>query len=216
MKRVINTSLIVMLLGVVVLWSGCSGPKTEPVEMMSRMETAETPGTPPVTGVGQVTNVAVPDWFVNVPNDPNYLYAATTATSTQMDMALLNSKSEADNDLAGQIQTRVNTMFKRFREEVGVGEDADMMAMSTAVSKAIVSESLQRATTRQQEVRQEGKLYRTYILKELPIGEVQSATLDKVKAQKDMYTRFRASQGFQELEAEVEKYEAWKKENQSS
>jgi hypothetical protein len=178
------------------------------------METTETSNTPAETGVGQVTNVAVPDWFVNVPNDPNYLYAATTATSTQMDMALLNSKSEADNDLAGQIQTRVNSMFKRFREEVGVGEDADMMAMSTAVSKAIVSESLQRASTRQQEVRQEGKLYRTYILKELPIGEVQSATLDKIKSQKDMYTRFRASQGFKELEAEVEKYEAWKKENQ--
>jgi len=33
-----------------------------------------------------------------------------------------------------------------------------------------------------------------------------------IKKQQNMYTRFRASQGFQELEGEVDKYDQFKKE----
>jgi len=36
--------------------------------------------------------------------------------------------------------------------------------------------------------------------------------MDAIKKQEHIYTRFRASQGFQELEDEVEKYEEYKKE----
>ena len=38
--------------------------------------------------------------------------------------------------------------------------------------------------------------------------------MDAVKKQQNMYTRFRASQGFQELEEEVEKYDQFKKEQE--
>ena len=47
---------------------------------------------------------------------------------------------------------------------------------------------------------------------ELPIGPANSALLDAVKKQQNLYTRFRSSQGFQELEEEVEKYDQFKKE----
>ena len=102
-------------------------------------------------------------------------------------------------------------MFKRFREEVGAGEDAQMIEMSTAVSKEIYSETLSGLKPVKQEILKEGKLFTVYILMELSIGDMNSAAVDKVKANKNMYTRFRASQGFKELEAEVEKYEEWKK-----
>jgi hypothetical protein len=36
--------------------------------------------------------------------------------------------------------------------------------------------------------------------------------VNKDKVNKTMYDRFRASQGFKELEAEVAEYEEWKKE----
>jgi len=214
MQRFANTSLIVIILGAAILCIGCGGPKTEPREMARGMETPEMPGTPPSTGVGQITNVVVPDWFVNIPSDPNYLYAVETSNSKDMSMAINNAQRQATANIAGQIQTKVDAMFKRFREEVGAGEDAELMAMSTAVSKEIVSEVLNSRKWAKQEILKEGNLYNVYVLAELSLGQMQAATLDKVKAQKDMYTRFRASQGFQELEAEVGKYEEWKKENQ--
>ena len=35
--------------------------------------------------------------------------------------------------------------------------------------------------------------------------------MEQVKANEQMYTRFRATEAFKELDAEVQKYEAWKK-----
>ena len=215
MQRFVNTSLIVILLGAAIMWVGCGGPKTEPRDIITGIETPTTPGTiDPSTGVGQITNVVVPDWFVNIPSDPNYLYAVETSNSKDMSMAINNAQRQATANIAGQIQTKVDAMFKRFREEVGAGEDSELMAMSTAVSKEIVSEVLNSRKWAKQEILKEGVLYNVYVLAELSLGQMQAATLDKVIAQKDMYTRFRASQGFKELEAEVGKYEDWKKENQ--
>lgn len=38
-------------------------------------------GKPPIEGG---TEINVPEWFTTLPEDPNYLYAATTATSKDM------------------------------------------------------------------------------------------------------------------------------------
>jgi hypothetical protein len=47
---------------------------------------------------------------------------------------------------------------------------------------------------------------------EMPIGEANARFVDKIKSQQRLYTRFRASEAFEELDAMVEEYEQWKKE----
>jgi len=214
MQRIINASLIVTLLGVAILWAGCGGPKTEPI-LIAETNVLTTPGTIERAESSQITNINVPDWFVNVPQDPDYIYIARTRSSKDLEMSIDTAQAQARVDLANQVQTKVTAMFKRFREEIGSGEDSELNSIATAVSKDIASESVSGLKVKQQEVVKEGAVYNVFVLFELATGEINSAVLDKVKAQKDMYTRFRASQGFKELEAEVEKYEAWKKEDQA-
>ena len=43
------------------------------------------------------------------------------------------------------------------------------------------------------------------------MGAVNAAMVDKIKADKQMYTRFKAAEAFKDLEKEVEKYEEYKK-----
>ena len=214
MQRIINASLIVTLLGVAILWAGCGGPKTEPIEI-AETNLLTTPGTIARAESSQITNINVPDWFVNVPQDPDHIYVARTRSSKDLEMSIDTAQAQARVDLANQVQTKVTAMFKRFREEIGSGEDSELNSIATAVSKDIASESVSGLKVKQQEVVKEGSVYNVFVLFELATGEVNSAVLDKVKAQKDMYTRFRASQGFKELEAEVEKYEEWKKADQA-
>jgi len=213
MQKDIKVSLMVLILGLAVVWAGCGGPTTEPRDGAG--EAVVTPGgaAPTMnTSAGQITNVLVPDWFLNIPSDPSYMYAVAMGSSSQMDMAMLNAKNDARTDLTNQLEVKVSGMFKRFREEVGAGEDAEYSSMSTAVSKEVYSEVLSGAKLSKQEILQEGKQYKNYVLFELPIAAINAAVIDKVKANKNMYTRFKASQGFKELESEVEKYEQWKKE----
>ena len=49
---------------------------------------------------------------------------------------------------------------------------------------------------------------------ELPIEPANTVLLDAVKKQENMYPRFRASSGFQELEEEVENYDLFKREQE--
>ena len=199
MQRIISTSLIIALLSLIILWTGCGGGK-----QAGRIE---------ISGESKGEEaISVPDWFLNPPEDPNYLYSPVTATSKDLQLAIDTAKHQGQVDVTQQLQTKVSGMFKRFREEVGAGEDAELIAQTTSASKAVVSETINGCKASKQEVKKEGTVYRAYVLMEMPIGEANAAMMAKIKATQNMYTRFRATQAFDELNEEVEKYEQFKKE----
>jgi len=155
----------------------------------------------------------LPSWFQNPPEDPNYMFSIATSTSKDMQMSINKAKQEARVDLAQQMETKIKAMTKQFSEEVGLGEDAEFLSQTSVVSKSVTSKVLSGSRARQVKTfKESGIIYRSYILMELPIGTANSALLDEVKKQQNLYTRFRASQGFQELEEEVEQYDQFKKE----
>ena len=207
MGKLFTKSLMIVVLGLVVLWAGCGGSGKD-------VGPAETTAVGQDTGGGgseEQAGIAVPAWFIDAPEDPNYLYATATGKSRDLQLAIDNAKAAGRLDIAGQMGTKVSGLFKRFREEIGAEEDAELLAMTTAVSKEVVSEVIQGCRTAKQAIQKEGISYRAYVLMEMPIGEANAALMSKIKESKNMYTRFRASQGFKELEDEVEKYEEWKK-----
>ena len=155
----------------------------------------------------------LPPWFQNPPEDPNYMFSTATMTSKDLLLAINKAKQQARVDLAQQMETKIKAMTKQFTEEVGLGEDAEFLSQTSVVSKSVTSKVLNGSRARQVEtIKEDGVIYRAYVLMELPIGPANSALLNAVKKQQNLYTRFRSSQGFQELEEEVEKYDQFKKE----
>ena len=155
----------------------------------------------------------LPPWFQNPPEDPNYMFSTATMTSKDLQLAINKAKQQARVDLAQQMETKIKAMPKQFTEEVGLGEDAEFLSQTSVVSKSVTSKVLNGSRARQVEtIKEDGVIYRAYVLMELPIGPANSALLNAVKKQQNLYTRFRSSQGFQELEEEVEKYDQFKKE----
>jgi len=155
----------------------------------------------------------LPPWFQNPPEDPNYMFSTATMTSKDLQLAINKAKQQARVDLAQQMETKIKAMTKQFTEEVGLGEDAEFLSQTSVVSKSVTSKILNGSRARQVEtIKEDGVIYRAYVLMELPIGPANSALLNAVKKQQNLYTRFRSSQGFQELEEEVEKYDQFKKE----
>jgi hypothetical protein len=209
MQRYAKMSFTLVFLSLAILWAGCGGPSTEVAPVGLTAEVKASAGTP---GAAEAKSIDVPEWFLNPPEDPDYLYAVGTALQLDMQNAIDAAKHSGRVEISSQIEVRVTSLFKRFSEEVGVGDDAQLLAMITSVSKAVADQLLNASRQAQQDVRREGKSYRVYTLMELHVGEMKAAALDQVKNEKNLYTRFRASEGFKELEAEVEKYEQWKKE----
>ncbi len=167
-------------------------------------------GGPQTTEEKQLSTL--PDWYVNVPQDPNYLFAAATSTSRDMQLAVDKAKQQARLDVASQLDVKIKGLTKKFDEEIGLNEDTELLASFTQASKSVVSTTLQGSRVDKQEILTEGSLFRAYVLMQLPWGDARAEMLSKIKNTQNLYTRFRASQAFNELDKEVEEYENWKKE----
>lgn len=154
-----------------------------------------------------------PLWFEKVPEDPDYMFAAATATSRDLQLALNKARTEGRTELSAQMEVRLQALRKKFDEEVGLGTDAELLASYTQAEKEIISQVLVGSRTAEQDTQQENNVWRACILMELPVGEANAAMAARIKSHQNMYTRFRASQAFQDLEQEADKYEAWKKEH---
>jgi hypothetical protein len=149
----------------------------------------------------------VPEWYLNTPEDPNYVYAANTATSQRMQVAIDKATTGARGDLAASLETKIESMTKSFTEEVG----DDLRQQYTEAQKEITSQVLKGTSPNQKEVfQQDNDTWRAYVLMELPVGEAAQQFLSKINSlnkEDEMYTRFRSSQAFKEMQQAVDEYE---------
>jgi hypothetical protein len=148
----------------------------------------------------------IPDWFLNPPSDPSYLFAAGTATSRDMQVAVDNAKASASRDLAQQFEMRVGNLTKQFQEEVGAGEDSELLQQFTSATKIVTDKVLNGARVDQRKLSEEKGIHRAYVLMSLPVGAANQILMDQLKANQNLYTRFQASQAFEELQQELEAY----------
>lgn len=154
----------------------------------------------------------VPKWFTNIPEDPDFLFSAKTATSKDLQLALDKATQAARADIAQQAEVKISGIQKAFQEEVGAGDDSELLQQFTQASKSVFSTQLVGSRIKEQKLVKDRQGYRAYVLAEYPVGAAAKALMQQLSKQKNLYTRFRASQTFDELNKEVEKYEKWKKE----
>lgn len=153
----------------------------------------------------------IPSWFKQTPEDPNYFFAAATAVSKDLQLAVDKATTDARAEIARQVELRVNGLQKKFDEEVGTPENSTLLQMFTQANKTVVSTSLSGSKVAKKEIVEDGDNFRVYVLVQYPIGATSEALMQQIKNKEELYTRYRASQAFKELDEEVKKYEEWKK-----
>jgi hypothetical protein len=183
-----SLSYIISIL-VVILLVGCGGQKP-----MQATDTGD-----------------VPEWFMNVPSDPNYIYAAKTATSQDLQLAFDKATTDARVEIGRQTEVKVEGLQKRFQEETGTNTDAQLLDQMTQANKTVVSTSLSGSKITKQARVKDGNLWRAYVLVEYPLGAAKEAFLQQIKQNEQLYTRLRSTQTFKELDDEVKKLEDAKK-----
>lgn len=157
----------------------------------------------------------MPSWMASPPEDPNYLFGTASATSRNMQTAIDKAETQARGNIASQVETKFQSLTKQFQEEVGTGEGSEYLEQFTQAQKEVVNQVLNGTTSRDRKVVTEDGVYRAYILMEMPIGKASQDLLSKLQQNEEMYTRFRQSQAFEELEEEVEDYEQYEQQNRA-
>lgn len=172
------------------LLMGCGGPKTYSLTPRSAQDTIDD----------------APKWMLSPPAVDDHLTAAATMTSRDMQTAFDKARNMAQVDLAQQLGVRMANLSKQFQEEVGLASDSEFLTQFSSATKATTDETLVGARIDQQKVVPEGNVYRAYVLMRLPIGAANQLLMDKLSSHQNVYTRFRATQAYADLDAEIEKY----------
>jgi hypothetical protein len=154
----------------------------------------------------------MPAWYPNPPQDPLYLRSANSQASQDMQVAIDKASAGARVELGRMLETKVNGLQKKFEEETGVGQDAQLLMQFTQASKIVVSTTMNGSKMKDQKTLKDGAMWRAYVMMELPIGAANETLLAEIKKNKDLYTRFQAAQAYKDLDTEVQKYEESKKE----
>jgi hypothetical protein len=152
----------------------------------------------------------IPDWYPNAPQEALYARAANTAVSQDLQVAVDKATTGARAEIGRIVETKVNALQKRFEEETGTGLDATLLQQFTQATKLVVSTTLNGSRMKDQRTVKDGTNWRAYVLMELPMGAANATLMDELKKNKDLYTRFQATQVYKELDTEVQKYEEWK------
>ncbi len=149
----------------------------------------------------------IPEWYLTTPTANNYIYEAASSTSRDMDLAISKASTEARAKIARTLKAKVNSMQKKFEEEIGEGENSEYLAQFTQATKIIVSQEMSGSQITKKKLVKDGKIWRAYVLAKYPIGSAQKAFLNKISSNNNLYTRVRATEAFKELENDVYKYE---------
>ncbi|MEO0293568.1 MAG: hypothetical protein ABIN61_05030 [candidate division WOR-3 bacterium] len=167
-------------------------------------------------GETKLGEIEIPSWYLTTESDPNYILGKATATSEDLQLAIDKAKHDARLDIAENLESHIMGLIKKFDEEVGKTEDAELLSQFTKVSKNVVDQTLIGTKERKVKIAKEGTGYRAFVLMELPIGKAKEELLKQLYSSENtnLYTRFRASQSFQELKEEIEKLREYKKEEE--
>lgn len=147
----------------------------------------------------------VPRWYTNPPETSFYVRAPQAATSENMQIALDKAKTGARGDIASRLETEVEGMTQTFTEDLA---EEELRNEFIETQKTATSRVLQGSEPEDTKVcRQENGTYRAFVLMEMPTGEAAKEFNSMLKQDKDLYSRFRSSEAFQELAEAIEQLE---------
>ena len=128
--------------------------------------------------------------------------------SKSLELALQKAKMRGRVELAQLLETKIEAIQKDFIEEVGRADEAQILAQFETTAKTITSQQIQGSVAKELKYETIGDTITAYALMELD----PKIIMTQLAKEKELYTRFRASQAFEELDKEIQKYEAYKKE----
>ena len=139
------------------------------------------------------------------------LAAVGTASSRNVSLALTKAKTRGRDELASIIEAKVNSLKKDFQEEIGEGKAAEFNSLFSNASKVIVSETLRGSVPKDLKYDTKNGQTEAWALMVLDPKVIADAFEGAANTKRHLYTRFRASQAFSELDEEVKKFEEFKK-----
>ncbi len=155
---------------------------------------------------GPHAGAARPDLILldlNLPQKDGFVYAAGTERGDEIQNAVDEARLIAVGVLGQQLETEMNGVVARAQEEIN---DKGAIDNFKNTQESIYSVNVSDYKIAKQEIVNDKKLYRAYVLIEYDMNAAQQKLLSKIKADQVLYEAMRATELFDEMEKKVEAY----------
>ncbi|MFC1547863.1 LPP20 family lipoprotein [Candidatus Neomarinimicrobiota bacterium] len=180
MKR---TILLLLSAGLLLALAGCAG----------RMESGTTEAR---------ESRDMPEWVMQRPVMEGMIYGVGQAKKQNPSLAQKVAAQRARDELAASIKIQVESLVKDFMQESGVGERAEALEFTQAVSKGVTDATLTGAIIKEM---YQAKDETWFVLVEYSLDQARRAAIESARQQEALWNEFKAEQGFDALEQELEK-----------
>lgn len=137
--------------------------------------------------------------------------AVGQGVSRRQDLAKKEAVVDAQGQLAGIFNTKVQRLQKSFQEEIGGESDSEINEAFTTVTKTLTSQMIRGAISKKTKYMRDKETgqFTCAALVAIEPNKVNMSILDEMEksAPKKLYERFRASQAYDELKKEMADYE---------
>lgn len=140
----------------------------------------------------------VPEWYLNTPEYPNYVYAATSGTSPEMQAAIDSTTAAAREELAVTLDTTLARETQSFADSLEDGMNRQFVEVRSEAVRAISKET---SAKDKKIIQRDNGAYRAYVLMEVPVYEAAQALLSTLEEHEQLHARFRNSQVYEEMRA---------------
>jgi hypothetical protein len=127
---------------------------------------------------------------------------------TGIDKAELAARAK----LARSLESRVSSLARKFEEEAG----SDLSSHFSLALKGVSDETLRGASLQDTRFEQDGEgKYRVYGLMVLDAAAFRKAMAAQIESDQALRDRWRASRAYKDLDAEIEAYREWKRQEEA-
>jgi len=136
-------------------------------------------------------NPDIPDWYLNPPEDPDYIYGIGTAKMQNMDRSRRAAENRARTSLSFQLNTYVKAMEVDYGKEAGTTNDMASTELFENVSRQLTAVALSGASVSKRFVASDGTQYALIAYpknsaKNTVKGVVENAASRAATVQKDL------------------------------
>lgn len=190
--------VLVLALLATVLIIGCGGkPSSEPqrseysTELPSDRDMAKPKGP-----------ADFPTWFIDTPEEDDvYIYATGMGESAKPNIALDKAKAAATTEISTRIEAEVKSLTQNFMQEAGMGESTQIVEFYKQGTEIVTNNRLNGLTPLEKTpVMKPDGSWVAYVLMGLKKDAVAAEVVNLIKNEEALYSEFKASQTFQELE----------------
>jgi hypothetical protein len=151
----------------------------------------------------------IPEWQMNPPSTEDGVYGFGAANTQNARLSKKTADSIARDEVVQAIQIKVQTMMKNFMQQAGIGEQVQGLQFSQSVSKQISPYVLYYCKIVKRKVCPNGTWHSLALwpmnkASELK-KEIADQTKDLAKNEYALYNEFKAKNGFEDLQKEIDK-----------